>query len=189
MRRLAHARAAAGGAEQRAYIVFGGGADQPWLRPLRPGFRHCFAALADAAGWTVLDPLSGRLVVARLELPAGFDLPGFYRRCGFAVLGPFLPGGPRARLLPPLAPFSCVALCRAVLGEGAPFALTPYGLFRALEKSAVSRKKVGGVGCYARPHPGPQNWRLRCMPPFAIGGDAGHEGRDVRGTAGRRDLC
>ncbi|HYZ31301.1 MAG TPA: hypothetical protein VE684_03345, partial [Crenalkalicoccus sp.] len=75
----AHRRAAEHLA-QRAFIVFGGGAGQPWLRLLRPGFRHCFAALEDAAGWTVLDPLTGRLLVARLDLPPGFDLPGFYRR-------------------------------------------------------------------------------------------------------------
>ena len=131
-----HRRTAEAG--QRAFIVFGGAADQPWLRLLRPGFRHCFAVLADAAGWTVLDPLSGRLVVARLDIPAAFDLPGFYRRAGFVVAGPFAPAPPRWRLLPPLAPFTCVALCRAVLGAGAPFAVTPWGLFSVLEKD---RKK------------------------------------------------
>ncbi len=134
--RVTHRRAAEAG--QRAFIVFGGEADQPWLRLLRPGFRHCFAAIADARGWTVHDPLTGRLVVARLEVPPAFDLPGFYRRAGFAVAGPFVPGQPRWRLLPPLAPFSCVALCRAVLGAGAPFALTPWGLFQAL---SGNRKK------------------------------------------------
>lgn len=139
--RLGHARAATE-AGQQAWIAFGGQADQPWLRPLRPGFRHCFAALQDSEGWTVLDPLSGRLVVARLTLPPGFDLPGFYRRAGFAVLGPFLPGAARRHLLPPLAPFSCVALCRSVLGEGAPFALTPRGLFRGLQRAVNNRKNV-----------------------------------------------
>ncbi len=139
--RPAHRRATADAA-QRAFIAFGGGADQPWLRPLRRGFRHCFAALEDAAGWTVLDPLSGRLVVARLDLPRGFDLPGFYRRAGLTVLGPFLPGGPRRSLLPPLALFSCVALCRAVLGAGAPFAVTPFGLFRALTRSQAKFRKT-----------------------------------------------
>ncbi|MDN3565840.1 hypothetical protein QWZ14_15835 [Paeniroseomonas aquatica] len=128
----AHRRAARS-VGQQAFIVFGGQADQPWLRLLRPGFRHCFAALADEAGWTVLDPLTGRLVVARLDLPPGFDLPAFYRRAGLTVLGPYAPTEPRPQWLPPLAPFSCVALCRAVLGGGAPFALTPFGLFRALQ--------------------------------------------------------
>lgn len=139
--RPAHLRAVQA-AEQKAFIVFGGGAELPWLRPLRRGFRHCFAALEDEAGWTVLDPLSGRLVVARLDLPPGFDLPAFYRRAGLRVLGPFAPGGPRRSALPPVAPFSCVSLCRAVLGAEAPFALTPFGLFRALVRRRGTRKII-----------------------------------------------
>ena len=130
-------------APQQVWIAFGGEADQPWLRPLRRGFRHCFAALRDEAGWTVLEPLSGRLLVARLAVPATYDLPGFYRRAGLAVVGPFAPGPARARRLPALMPFTCVGLCRAVIGGGAPFALTPWGLFRRLAKNLQeNRKKV-----------------------------------------------
>ena len=132
MTRLAHRRLQAEGSGQGIWLAFGGEADQPWLRPLRRGFRHCFAALSDEAGWTVLEPLSGRLQVARLPVPAGFDLPSFYRRAGLAVLGPFVPAAPRPRWLPGLAPLNCVGLCRALLGPDAPFALTPFGLFRAL---------------------------------------------------------
>jgi hypothetical protein len=117
---------------QRAWIAFGGRADMPWQRLLRPGFRHCFAALADPAGWLVLDPLAGRLVVARLDVPAAYDLPGFYRRAGWQVLGPFVPDEPRRTLMPPLLPGGCVGLCRSVLGGDAPWALTPHGLYRAL---------------------------------------------------------
>lgn len=136
--RPAHRRVAG----QRAWIVFGGAADQPWLRLLRPGFRHCFAALEDADGWLVLDPLTGRLVAARLAVPDGFDLPGFYARAGLRVVGPFRPAPPRARWLPALAPCNCVSLCRAVLGGAAPFALTPWGLYRGLKKILGNRKKV-----------------------------------------------
>lgn len=130
-RRLAHRRAA-DEAGQAIWIAFGGVADQPWLHLLRPGFRHCFAAIGDAAGWTVLEPLSGRLLVARLPVEGSFDLPGFYRRAGLRVLGPFTPGEPQPQRLPSLAPFTCVALCRALLGQGAPVAWTPFQLFRAL---------------------------------------------------------
>ncbi|WP_439598961.1 hypothetical protein [Falsiroseomonas sp.] len=129
--RLAHRRVAEG-TGQGVWIAFGGVADQPWLRLLRPGFRHCFAALGDEAGWTVLEPLSGRLLVARLPVAGSFDLPSFYRRAGLRVLGPFTPGEPAPRHLPPLAPFSCVALCRALLGPGAPAAWTPFQLYRGL---------------------------------------------------------
>lgn len=124
----------AAAADQRVWIVFGGRADLPWQRLLRPGFRHCFAAIDDAAGWLVLDPLSRRLVAARLELPAGFDLPGFYRRAGLTPLGPFRPAPPSGGLLPELQPFTCVAVCRAVLGAVAPMALTPHGLYRELRQ-------------------------------------------------------
>lgn len=119
--------------EQQAWIVFSGAADMPWQRLLKRGFRHCFAALRDADGWSVLDPLQGRLVVARLDVEAGFDLPGFYRRAGLLPVGPITPGAARASLLPRLLPMNCVGLCRAVLGTAAPFAMTPHGLYRGLQ--------------------------------------------------------
>ena len=128
-------------AEQRVWIVFGGRADHLWQRLLRPGFRHCFAAIEDGEGWLVLDPLTGRLLAGRLDLPPGFDLPRFYRRAGLRPVGPFLLAEPaRGRGLG-LAPYSCVALCRAVLGPHAPFALTPYGLYRRLMLRVGPRKK------------------------------------------------
>ncbi|MXP63714.1 hypothetical protein E0493_10180 [Roseomonas sp. M0104] len=126
---------------QRVWIGFGGRADRLWLRLLRPGFRHCFAVLGDSGGWTVVEPLSGRLLVSRPELGPEFDLPGFYRRAGLTVLGPFAPGGAFCGVLPGVLPYSCVAVCRALLGEGAPRALTPRGLYRKLQKFTVVGKK------------------------------------------------
>jgi hypothetical protein len=136
--RLSHRRA---GGEQELWLGFGGRADQAWLRLLRPGFRHCFAALRDGAGWTVLDPLSGRLLVTRLEVGGDFDLPGFWRRAGCHVLGPFAPADP-APGLPWLSPLSCVSLCRALLGPRAPFALTPYRLYLRLQKNFLANGKI-----------------------------------------------
>lgn len=139
-------RHALGEETSRIWIGFGGRADQGWLRLLRPGFRHCFAAIADDSGWTVVEPLSGRLLVTRPDVPAGFDLPGFYRRAGLVVLGPLRPGPPAASWLPALSPYSCVAVCRALLGQGAPRAVTPYGLFRGLEKFLENRKIIIDLG-------------------------------------------
>jgi hypothetical protein len=139
--RASHRHALAEGV-QRVWIGFGGRADRLWLRLLRPGFRHCFAAVEDAQGWTVVEPLSGRLLVARPVLVPGFDLPGFYRRAGLVVLGPFTPGAPHCGVLPALLPYSCVAVCRAVLGQGAPFAVTPHGLFLSLNESLRKAEKI-----------------------------------------------
>lgn len=137
--RPSHRRAARDADAQEVWVGFGGRADQPWLRLLAPGFRHCFAAVRDVRTetWTVLDPLSGRLLVAALDVPPGFDLPGFWRRAGHAVLGPFAPAAPRPALPSPLLPMTCVGLVRALLGPGAPFALTPRGLYRALGGARV----------------------------------------------------
>lgn len=128
-------------APQQVWVVFGGQADQAWLRPLRRGFRHCFAALHDEAGWTVVEPVSGRLLVLRIAMPAAYDLPGFYRRAGLLVLGPFAPGPARAKLLPALLPQTCVGVCRALLGAGAPYAMTPFGLFRRLSRILHENRK------------------------------------------------
>ena len=136
-------------AAQRVWIVFAGRADHAWQRLLRRGFRHCFAAIEDTQGWTVLDPLTGRLLLARIGVPAGYDLPGFYRRAGLLPVGPF--PLEEASLGAPLrgVPLNCVSLCRAILGPHAPFALTPAGLCRALTARIESRKKY--LTCRERP--------------------------------------
>jgi hypothetical protein len=136
--RLTHRRSQVG---QQGWIIFGGRADHAWQRLLKPGFRHCFAAIRDEAGWLVLDPLTGRLLLARIAVPADYDLPGFYRRAGLLPLGPFaLDEAGRGACLSWM-PFTCVTLCRALLGPRAPFALTPAGLHRALSARIESRKK------------------------------------------------
>ncbi len=128
-------------ATQRAWIVFGGRADHAWQRWLRPGFRHCFAAIEDEQGWLVLEALTGRLLLTRLDVPSGFDAPAFYRRAGMVPVGPFALDettlGPTRGPLP----LNCVSVCRAVLGPHAPRAWTPYGLYIALSTRAENRKK------------------------------------------------
>ena len=131
---------------QQVWIIFGGGADMAWQRLLRPGFRHCFAALHDDSGWLVMDPLAGCLVLGRVDVPADFDLPAFYRRAGLTPLGPFPAGRARPCLLPSMLPMNCVGLCRALLGDAAPFALTPNGLYHALEAQPNKRKKSLTIG-------------------------------------------
>ncbi len=117
---------------QFVHVVFGGSADQWWLRPLKRGFRHCFPVLFDGENWIVAEPLCGRLMVAKLPVPQGFDLPGFYTRAGLRVLGPFAASSPVPRFFPWFWPSTCVEITRQILGGDAPFAITPYGLFKAL---------------------------------------------------------
>jgi hypothetical protein len=124
--------------DQQIWIVFAGSPPcvvrrLPWLKLFRRDFRHCFAAVRDSCGWLAVDPLCGRLVVARLSEDPLADLPGQFSRRGMRVLGPFRPGPPTAQFLPPLAPFTCVTACLRLLGRRAPLVLTPWQLFRHLE--------------------------------------------------------
>lgn len=128
---------------EEVWVAFAGRSEMAWLRLFRPGFRHCFAALADAEGWTLVDPLSGRLVVQRLGVPRGFDLPGFWRRAGFRVLGPFAPAPPRASRLPPLRPATCVTACLDLLGRRGWFLFSPHALYRALSRELRTRDNIG----------------------------------------------
>jgi hypothetical protein len=123
--------------DQRVWIVFAGSPPAavrrlPWLRLFRVEFRHCFAAIQDSCGWLLVDPLCGRLVVARLSSDPDADLPGRFRQPGLRVVGPFRPGPPKAQLLPPMAPFTCVTACLRLLGRRAPWVVTPWQLFRYL---------------------------------------------------------
>jgi hypothetical protein len=142
-----------GTATEEVWIAFAGRAEMAWLRLFRPGFRHCFAALADADGWTLVDPLSGRLVVQRLAVERSFDLPRFWRRAGFRVLGPFAPAPPRPSRLPPLLPATCVTACLALLGRRGGFTLSPHALYRTLSAELEQMGMIGKYSLTAAPPP------------------------------------
>ena len=91
-----------------ALVVFVDQTECPWLRVLRRGFRHCFAAVSDGSSWIVCDPLKDRMEINLLRLPADFDLAGFYAGKGYEVLIGHVRRVPcRDRLA--LAPMTCVA--------------------------------------------------------------------------------
>ncbi|MGQ9371002.1 hypothetical protein [Azospirillum sp. ST 5-10] len=114
----------------RAWVVFSGTAELWWLRLLRPGFRHCFVVLNDGRHWVIVDPLAPFTEVAVLDLPAGFDLPGWFRGIGLTPVAAGLRRGLRRPA--PWAPFTCVEAVKRVLGLHAPLVLTPWQLYRRL---------------------------------------------------------
>lgn len=115
---------------QRALAIFTDATDIPALRLLRPGFRHCFAALPDGDGWILYEPLSDRTEISTVRNIDADRLADVYRRHGCAVVA-WRIGPSRARALFP-GPFTCVAAVKRVLRIHAPFAVTPYRLYRHL---------------------------------------------------------
>lgn len=119
---------------RRALVVFSGRADLAWLRLLRPGFRHCFLILGSNDGWLCLSPLAHRTTLTVLPLAADFDAAGWYRDQGLTVVETAYPTDPPRRQAP-WRPYSCVEAVKRVLGIHHPLILTPWQLYRFLEKS------------------------------------------------------
>ena len=118
---------------QRAWVVFSGQADLPWLKILKPGFRHCFCLLHDGEHWITLDPLSGHMDVRVQDIAPGFDLPGWLESRGYRVCeAPMQAQHKQA----PIALMSCVEAVKRIIGLHDIRVITPYQLFKHLTKGA-----------------------------------------------------
>ncbi len=116
----------------RAWVVFCGQADRPWLRLLKPGFRHCFLVMHDGAHWLSVDPMLGQMDVrVHDHVAAGFDLPGWLARRGHHVIAAPVSGRPPARAAV-LRFFTCVEAVKRMIGLHARNIHTPWQLYRYL---------------------------------------------------------
>ena len=104
------------------------GARFEWL--LRPGFRHVIAAIDDGTYWLLIDARDGRPVFQMIQ-QSDYDIAGFWRSEGYAVVE--IEQG--RCLKSPFVTVNCVGLVKACLCIRAPFALTPYQLYRHLKKA------------------------------------------------------
>ena len=136
--------------EMKAFVVFTGQADWPWLRWLKPGFRHCFVLLNDGAHWISVDPLLNHMEVRVHNAPADFDLPGWLSSRGHRVAAAPVS---RLRMKPaPFLPFTCVETAKRMLGIHDLRVLTPWQLYRRLTAAScpstlrgrIRGKRTGG---------------------------------------------
>jgi len=118
--------------EQKAWVVFSGKADVPWLRLMRPGFRHCFVLLHDGRNWLSVDPMLNHMDVQYQKVPRDFDLPDWLKERGNIVIPAQLD---RSKNKPaPWRPFTCVEAVKRILGIHARWVLTPWQLYKYLYK-------------------------------------------------------
>ena len=142
------------------HLVFSGRADLAVLKLLRPGFRHCFALVQHGDDrWTLVDPMASTLAVEALSAPDGISLPDWYRTHGHRVIpagAPVLASRPA-----PIGIFSCVEVCKRLLGIRRIGLLTPYQLYRWV----MERHGQAGVGAGRHaPVDGPHGQRDRSWP-------------------------
>ncbi|HEY8190876.1 MAG TPA: hypothetical protein VIG74_00525 [Alphaproteobacteria bacterium] len=123
-------------AEQQAWVVFSGKADMPWLRCLRPGFKHCFVLLRDGTRWISVDPMLNRMEVLLQHVPSDFDMPDWLKERGNIIVPAAID---RSKTRPaPWRPFTCVEAVKRVLGIHQGWIFTPWQLYRHLKKEAVN---------------------------------------------------
>lgn len=117
----------------RALVVFSGETDLWWLRGLRPGFRHCFVAVEGGREWTVVDALSHQTFVFNIPKYQEFCLKSWYQNNGLMVVECAIRTSKR-RIAPPLA-YSCVESVKRILGIHSLLVMTPWQLYRHLNKT------------------------------------------------------
>ncbi len=142
---------AGGSAGRSAVVVFCGGAELPWLKLLKPGFRHCFIIVDGGGGaWVSLNPMSHRTEVAVLAHGPGLGHGGAWTAEGLVRW--FQSQGLRAvacrtsrtsrtsrsepvpRKAAPWLPYTCVEAVKRVLGIHQRRVLTPWRLYLYINK-------------------------------------------------------
>ncbi len=113
-----------------AIVAFSGRTDLPLLKLLRPGFRHCFAAVQSTDACLLVEPLAHRLEISAHPHLTVQDLADAYRRLGLRVVR--VHPKPVLRRPAHFRPFSCVELIKRLLGLRMPFVVTPRQLYLRL---------------------------------------------------------
>jgi hypothetical protein len=120
-----------------AVVGFSGRATLPWLRLLKPGFRHCFVLLRTRGLWLYYDPMAHYTFATVI---GAYPLRAMMRvfRCDGCRLRLVRPGTPAEQALD-WRPYTCVEAVKRVLGMQEPWILTPWQLYRRLGR----RRRVG----------------------------------------------
>lgn len=132
-------------AASRAYVAFGGQADLPWLKFLKPGFRHCFVVLEAADCWVLYEPLSHRTEITVIQTQPSFDPAAWLRHFDYTVVPTTIQ--PPVRKAAPWRPFTCVEAVKRVLGIRARNIFTPWQLFeffREQNEKVIDKRKILG---------------------------------------------
>lgn len=118
-------------ARQNAFVVFTGQTDLPWLKILKPGFRHCFVMLYDGRRWASLDPMANRMeLIIHDQLPPGFNVPRWLEEQGHKVVPAQIDGN--CNKPAPFMLFTCVEVVKRVLGVHSFWIMTPWQLYKQL---------------------------------------------------------
>ena len=123
----------------RALVVFFDPEGARWEWALKVGFRHVFCVIDDGKNWIMVDGRDGRPVVEVIA-ESSYDLKAFYEDIeGYEVIEVSRPDRP---LRSPIVTVNCVGLVCAHLCIRAPFAFTPWQLYKHLERKLHETPRI-----------------------------------------------
>jgi hypothetical protein len=124
-----------------AVVLFAHSTNIKWLRVLKPGFRHCFVAVALAGSWVIMDPLSHKTSLTLVEGFSAEELVLWYEGHGLEAVRTIVRDVP-ARMAP-LGPATCVEAVKRVLGIHARLVVTPRQLYDFLVRDKHKYLDIG----------------------------------------------
>ncbi len=124
---------------QKAWVIFSGQSDLPFLRFLKRGFRHCFLILNDGKHWIAVDPLASTIEITIPDAPIDFDLPRWLKTQGYTVQSAPIHSH---RKPAPLTMFSCVDSVKRILGIRKRRIITPWQLHQYLQHLTLKQKEI-----------------------------------------------
>ncbi|MBC05951.1 hypothetical protein [Thalassospira sp.] len=132
------------GREVSVLVVFADAPEKRLLRVLKPGFRHCFVLVSGvrAGEWICLDPQSHRVRCESWCYSPIFDPAAYYRGLGYHCIWARYPASISRKVQ--FGPMSCVELVKRLLGISAIWIITPWQLYRHLQKG-LERDQIGDV--------------------------------------------
>ena len=121
---------------QKAVVGFGGQPTLWWMRFLKKGFYHCIVALGNDEEWVVIDPL---LHFTDMIMLKKTDVKKFFIKNNYRIVEVMLNEPKKIRLR--VMPYTCVETAKRFLGVEKAWILTPYSLFRHLNKK-IGKKSL-----------------------------------------------
>ncbi|MGH1403635.1 MAG: hypothetical protein ACRBDL_05280 [Alphaproteobacteria bacterium] len=129
--------------EKRVWVVFTNQTDFKALSFLKPGYRHCFVIMHDGQQWISVDPMAHYMSVKSLDnIPKSFDFSSYFSDMGHDVVEvTSCVEEPPKCSAPPMF-FTCVEVCKRVLGVHKFTIFTPWQLYQYLHEKEKSYGKL-----------------------------------------------
>lgn len=119
-------------AAKDAWVVFSGQTDLPWLKCLKPGFRHCYVLLNDGYHWVSIDPLFPYTEIIVHHVSPAFDLPKWLEGRGHRTV--YCPVARPLKKTASVSVFTCVEAVKRIIGLHNWRVHTPWQLYKYLTR-------------------------------------------------------